>query len=188
MFDTLDYLRSISIPTYDLDTDSDLRLNCTTTAVTIGTSAGHATRQIAPGYSISGGYDAVHGGVFEWGTPTALVGTSKVWWIQAEAMLAFWKLHRFYKALGSPLAQEYLKKLVETTGFVRAHLVDPAAGEQSWLVRPLGLGPGLALPTGVSTDSSKHVGSAASDRSSVATGLCLSQLPLPACRIGRASS
>lgn len=136
ILDTLDYLRSIrASASFEVDPDWDLSVNCTSTAVTLGTAASHTFKAVTSEYGIAGGYDQQHGGVYEWGTATAPVSKVKVWWVQAEAMLAFWKLHSFYKGLGKvELGQEYLQKLVETTGFVKKHLMDGEGGEQYWRV------------------------------------------------------
>jgi len=103
--------------------------------------------------AVRDGYDVQHGGVFESGLPTTGPQSKiKVWWVQAEAMLALWKLHQYYNqpepassgstaqaaGHGGPTgsAPNYLDVLAHTVSFVREHQTDAAGGgEQFWQVR-----------------------------------------------------
>jgi mannose/cellobiose epimerase-like protein (N-acyl-D-glucosamine 2-epimerase family) len=83
------------------------------------------------------GFDTQHGGVFESGTPHGGAASRvKVWWVQAESMLALWQL---YAHGGSPLR---LKQLARTAAFIRTYLDDSqkpgAPGEQVWQVEANG--------------------------------------------------
>ena len=83
----------------------------------------------------------------------------KVWWVQAESMLALWKLHQYYglgegaAAAAAPAAAvkgsgadaaaggrlSYLRALAKTAAFVREHSTDAAGGgEMFWQVRQWG--------------------------------------------------
>ncbi|WIA09790.1 hypothetical protein OEZ85_009165 [Tetradesmus obliquus] len=79
--------------------------------------------------AVQQGYDAVHGGVFESGLPgRAPNSTAKVWWVQAESMMALWKLWQHSGEVG------YLRKLAHSTRFVRQHVLDNVYGEMFWQV------------------------------------------------------
>lgn len=108
------------------------------------------------------GYDSQHGGVFEGGTAEGPVSKVKVWWVNAEAMLAFYKLHEHQQqqqalvaataavqqgstaagAVGGVGGDDeadsnmYLRMLADTVRFVKQHLVNhKGGGEQYWQVR-----------------------------------------------------
>lgn len=142
--DTLDYLVSI------LAISKRLVQQYRDTVMSIGAAA------------VRDGYDSLHGGVYETGLPvTGPQSTLKVWWVQAESMLALWKLHQYYGSsrgaagnAGAGLAagevdaewhkpprpgrggQRYLRVLAKTAKFVRQHVTDEAGGgEQFWQVR-----------------------------------------------------
>jgi hypothetical protein len=79
--DTLNYLQSISA------ISPQLARQYRATVMSIGAAAARA------------GFDRVHGGIYEYGSPaTGPESTVKVWWIQAESMLALWKLHQYYSS------------------------------------------------------------------------------------------
>jgi len=127
--DTLDYLQSIGA--LDSSTASTYRNNI----MNIGAAA------------VRDGFDKQHGGVFESGSPAGPSSRVKVWWEQAESMLALWKLHSFFgssaaaNATGSAKSNQptnYLKLLADTARFVWQYQTDNAvAGEQFWQVRGL---------------------------------------------------
>lgn len=74
--DTLDYLMSISA------IDQQLAQQYRGTVMSIGAAA------------VRDGFDSQHGCIYETGLPvTGPVSTVKVWWVQAESVLALWKLH-----------------------------------------------------------------------------------------------
>jgi hypothetical protein len=136
---TLDYLLELdAIP-------ADVARRYRATVMSIGAAA------------IRDGYDAQHGGVYESGSalegPTG-PGSSlvKVWWIQAESMLALWKLHEYFNIDAAPAASndddgsgeadadsvDYLHVLARTVRFVRDHQTDGSgSGEQFWQVSQL---------------------------------------------------
>jgi hypothetical protein len=82
----------------------------------------------------------------------------KVWWVQAESMLALWKLHQYYglgEGAAGPAAAgqgsradaaaggrlRYLRVLAKTAAFVREHSTDTAGGgEMFWQVRMVNWG------------------------------------------------
>lgn len=123
--ETLDYLQSISA--ISSSTASDYR----STVMSIGAKAARE------------GFDKQHGGVFE--SPSS---TAKIWWVQAESMLGFWKLHQYFgngassanddntaRGRGEKGGPSYLQMLTDTAKFVREHQTDnEVAGEQFWQV------------------------------------------------------
>eukprot|EP00878_Enallax_costatus_P015536 GHUV01016273.1.p1 GENE.GHUV01016273.1~~GHUV01016273.1.p1 ORF type:complete len:141 (+),score=36.69 GHUV01016273.1:176-598(+) len=77
------------------------------------------------------GYDSSNGGVFEDGLPgTGPRSTAKIWWVQAESMLALWKLYKHSKN-----DVQYLEKLAATVRFVAEHVNDKHFGEWYWQVQ-----------------------------------------------------
>jgi hypothetical protein len=123
--DTLDYLLSINATT------RTTHQTCTQAALTIGAAA------------VSEAHDAGNGGFYELRTANGNVSNAKVWWIQSNAMLALFKLHKqgpTGRAPGSDGSQtNYLKMLAETVWFVRQYQTDnEVAGEQFWQVGLLG--------------------------------------------------
>lgn len=87
--------------------------------------------------AVRGGYDQQHGGIFEYGSATGGPDSKvKVWWIQAEAMLALWKLYEWHEEAKSGSSQLYLQMLADTVRFVQEHVTDTEGpGEQFWQVR-----------------------------------------------------
>jgi mannobiose 2-epimerase len=76
------------------------------------------------------GWDGQHGGLFLLGAPgQAPSSTEKVWWVQAEAAVAFWDLHHLHNSQAG-----YLQKLSDTVNFITKHLNDPVHGEWVWQV------------------------------------------------------
>lgn len=82
------------------------------------------------------GYDSQHGGVYE--SPSS---KTKIWWVQNEAMLGLWTLHKHLGGgAGSGSSAKvggtsYLQQLAGTSKFLRQHQTDNAvAGEQFWQV------------------------------------------------------
>ncbi|KAI8465540.1 MAG: Six-hairpin glycosidase-like protein [Monoraphidium minutum] len=117
------------------------------------------------------GYDAASGGVYEAGVPGSAPGqgkgasTDKVWWVQAEALLALWQLHARAArggAGGAGAACAYLDQLEGTLKFIAAHLVDPADGGVLWSVGADGAQPGSYMGTrkGSPWKASYHAGRA----------------------------
>jgi hypothetical protein len=120
---------------------------CTAAALAAGTAA---VRQA---------HDQQYGGFFESFDPKAAANTTganttgiskvKVWWIQNEALLALYKLHKNQANSTQPgaasTAPNYLQLLAETARFLRQHQTDnEVAGEQFWQVSTdstLGHGP-----------------------------------------------
>jgi hypothetical protein len=129
MSEALDYLLSINATT------NATRERCTAAAMATGAAA------------IDAAHDPIHGGFYELKTAAGSVSRAKVWWIQANAMLALWKLHQYYGGVSNSFAegavndrQNYLAVLAGTTRFVRQYQTDnEVAGEQFWQV---GLTPG----------------------------------------------
>lgn len=131
MAETLDYLQSIGV--LDSSTASTYRNNI----MNIGKAA------------VRDGFDKQHGGVYESGSPSGPSSRVKVWWVQAESMLALWKLHSFFGSSASAAANatgsatgnrptNYLRLLADTARFVKQYQTDNAvAGEQFWQVRGL---------------------------------------------------
>jgi mannose/cellobiose epimerase-like protein (N-acyl-D-glucosamine 2-epimerase family) len=75
------------------------------------------------------GYDTTHGGVFESGNPQeGATVTLKVWWVQAESMLAMWKIYQHTQNLAD------LHMLAETARFVRRFILDQVHGGLYWQV------------------------------------------------------
>lgn len=150
--DTLDYLDSIAAISPEVSQEYRA------TAMSIGAAA------------VRDGYDMQHGGVYESGSPTTGPQSKiKVWWVQAEAMLALWKLHQYYDqpeqggagstsqgdGLGgsSGSAPSYLEVLAHTVSFVREHQTDAAGGgEQFWQVRCLHGPPMCRTPASVGVE------------------------------------
>lgn len=125
---------------------------CTAAALAAGTAA------------VCEAHDQQHGGFYELFDPRAsanteganLMGISrvKVWWIQNEALLALYKLHKFQAKTPRPGASvgqseaaaaggaagtqpNYVQLLAETARFLRQHQTDDEiAGEQFWQVKP----------------------------------------------------
>lgn len=129
MSEALGYLLSINATTYTNATHTQ----CTAAAMSTGAAA------------VNEAHDANIGGFYELKTADGNVSTAKVWWIQANAMLALWKLHQYYGSVGSSSTvegadsrngrQDYLVLLVETARFVRRYQTDnEVAGEQFWQV------------------------------------------------------
>lgn len=142
--DTLNYLLSISA------IDQQLAQQYRATVMLIGAAA------------VRDGFDVQHGGIYETGLPVkGPVSTVKVWWVQAESMLALWKLHEHSQssadgstATGSDSEaapgtgaggarwldqhgqqQSYLRMLAQTARFVRRYVTDDAGdGELFWQV------------------------------------------------------
>jgi mannobiose 2-epimerase len=83
------------------------------------------------------GYDAALGGYFEEGPPGAApTKREKVWWVQAEALLALW---RMFELTGDPVL---LDRFEATLGFIETHQRDRESGEWFWGILPDGmLGP-----------------------------------------------
>jgi mannobiose 2-epimerase len=80
------------------------------------------------------GWDDQHGGLFLLGTPGKTPSsTEKVWWVQAEAAIAFWDLHHHYDSQAG-----YLQKLSDTVNFIVKYLNDPDYGEWVWQVAASG--------------------------------------------------
>jgi hypothetical protein len=126
MSEALDYLLSIN------STTNATHAQCTAAAMATGASA------------IDDAHDPINGGFYELKTADGNVSTAKVWWIQANAMLALWKLHQYYGSVANSTVppegagngrQDYLLLLVEMTRFVRQSQTDTeVAGEQFWQV------------------------------------------------------
>jgi hypothetical protein len=115
--DTLDYL----LAKRAIDPAAAARYR--TTAMDIGAAA------------VQQGYDAVHGGVFESGLPgQAPSSTLKVWWVQMESVMALYKLYEHSRD------SSYLRKLAQSTRFVREHGLDSSYGEMYWQVGAVSLG------------------------------------------------
>jgi len=135
--DTVDYLRSIRA------ISPSLAKQYRQTVMSIGAAA------------VRDGFDTQHGGIFESGQPSLGPQSKvKVWWVQAESMLALWKLHQYYglgegataaapaaavKGSGADAAAggrlRYLRVLAKTAAFVREHSTDAAGGgEMFWQV------------------------------------------------------
>lgn len=96
------------------------------------------------------GYDATYGGVFNSGylrttkvpseagskaaaAAAAVVRTpaadlTKVWWVQAESILALWRLYQYTSDVS------YRDKLLTTLCFIDQHLIDHEFGEWYWQV------------------------------------------------------
>lgn len=75
------------------------------------------------------GYDSAHGGVYESGNPEdGVTSTVKVWWVQAESMLAMWKIYQHTQDLAD------LQMLAETAQFVRRYILDDTHGGLYWQV------------------------------------------------------
>ncbi|KAF8072807.1 Cellobiose 2-epimerase [Scenedesmus sp. PABB004] len=113
LLDTIDHLQAVGA------LDDAAAMACRDAALAVGEAA------------LAAGYDAVHGGVFEAGTPEGgPTSRVKVWWVQAESMLALWKLHELRGGSGG-----HLERLAQTARFVSAHLLDQGgAGEMLWQV------------------------------------------------------
>lgn len=119
------------------------------------TAAAMATAAVA----VNKAQDAQYGGFYELRTADGNISTSKVWWVQADAMLALYKLHRYFDAVGrntttatavaagtagNAARLDYLQLLADTARFVRQYQTDnEVAGEQFWQVRTVADGPGL---------------------------------------------
>jgi mannose/cellobiose epimerase-like protein (N-acyl-D-glucosamine 2-epimerase family) len=105
--------------------------------------------------AVRDGFDWQYGGIYETGLPvTGPTSTLKVWWVQAESMLALWKLHQHYgrghgqleataagavDAGGAGGDRQYLRALATTASFTLQHLTDTAGGgEQFWQVSQKG--------------------------------------------------
>lgn len=143
MGEALDYLLSINATTQQTHN------RCTAAAMATAAAA------------VSEAQDAQHGGFYELRTAGGNVSTSKVWWVQADAMLALYKLHRYFDAAGrntttataaaagtagNGTKPDYLQLLADTARFVRQHQTDnEVAGEQFWQVRTVADGPGFFL-------------------------------------------
>jgi mannobiose 2-epimerase len=83
------------------------------------------------------GYDAAAGGFFDEGIPGAgPTKREKIWWVQAEALLALWRL---FELTGDGAL---LQRLEGTLSFIEEHQRDRAYGEWFWGLLPDGtLGP-----------------------------------------------
>jgi hypothetical protein len=121
--DTLDYLHSINA------INNELAASYRTAAISVGEAA------------VRDGYDHKHGGIFQNGSASdGHVNTDKVWWVQAEAMQALWKLHQHHEEISSGSSGMYLQMLADTVRFMKEHVTDTQGpGEQFWQVRAVGL-------------------------------------------------
>lgn len=117
--DTLDYLHSINA------INDELAASYRTAAISVGEAA------------VRDGYDHKHGGIFQDGSASGgPVNTDKVWWVQAEAMQALWKLHQHHEEISSGSSGMYLQMLADTVRFMKEHVTDTQGpGEQFWQVR-----------------------------------------------------
>jgi mannobiose 2-epimerase len=80
--------------------------------------------------SAEAGFDAENGGYFEQGPPGAAASLrDKIWWIQAEALPA---LYRLYVLTGDGL---YLSRLERTLDFIEVHQRDRRYGGWFWGIR-----------------------------------------------------
>lgn len=149
MLDTVDYLKSLG---GGGSSDDGTGAAAAAQGIDPDTLSTYADAAAAVGAAAAAvGYDAQHGGVFESGSPEGPISKAKVWWVQAESVLAFWKLHQHALSTSSSSSNvdtagntgsnshsysksSYLQMLVRTASFVRRHLTD-SAGEQFWQVR-----------------------------------------------------
>jgi cellobiose epimerase len=109
--------------------------------------------------TISRGYDATNGGFWATGSAAGVPDTSKkVWWQQAEGMLA---LYQLYKTTGR---LQYLDKLTKTAQWVSLYQRDSVNGEWYWGVDPTTNQPAKYdwpyLNKGLEWKSSYHTGRA----------------------------
>jgi hypothetical protein len=132
MAETLDYLLSINA------TSQQTHDRCTAAAMSTAAAA------------VDKAHDTQHGGFYELRTSDGNVSTAKVWWVQADAMLALYKLHQYFgtagrnttaatamsAGAGNATRPDSLRLLADTVRFVRQYQTDnEVAGEQFWQVR-----------------------------------------------------
>ncbi|MGE3310209.1 MAG: AGE family epimerase/isomerase [Limisphaerales bacterium] len=74
-------------------------------------------------YSLTNGYDAVHGGFFYTGAPGESADeTKKEWWVQSEALVGMLDLYRLTGNV------RYYRAFAETLDFIERHQVAPDGG------------------------------------------------------------
>jgi mannobiose 2-epimerase len=83
------------------------------------------------------GYDQANGGYFEEGVPGAApTKREKIWWVQAEALLALWRMFELTRD------GALLDRFEATLAFIESHQRDKEFGEWFWGILPDGnLGP-----------------------------------------------